>query len=92
MIELPRLEDGDVFEAHKSRTRPYERALKVALVADKSAHDFSMVLIRHTPEAALRRLYTELSTMENGHVEYLQSMLAAASGNDELHDLRFSGR
>jgi len=45
----------------------------------------NMELIRHTTEEALRRLYIEFSTMENGHVEYLQSMLAAANANDELH-------
>jgi len=40
LIEVPRLEDGDVFETHESGTRPYERALNVAPVAEKSAHDF----------------------------------------------------
>jgi rubrerythrin len=83
MIEVPRLEDGDVFEAPISGTKPRDRALKVALSAEKSAHKFYDQMIRNTDDAALRRLYVELSTMEDGHVSFLEGMLAASAPSGE---------
>jgi rubrerythrin len=83
-IEVPKLESGDVFEAAETATTsPRERALHVALEAEKSAHDFYTKLVEHTEDHSLRRLYSELSLMEDGHVGYLQNMLAAAAGGGE---------
>jgi rubrerythrin len=80
MIEVPRLEDGDVFAAGATKDhQARERALKVALVAETSAHDFYARLVEQTEDGALRRLYTELSMMEDGHVVYLQRMLATSA-------------
>ena len=56
-----------------------ERALKVALDAEKNAQDFYRQLVGRTEDGELRRLYIELSTMEDGHVTYLQGMLAAST-------------
>jgi rubrerythrin len=79
MIEVPRLENSDVFEAdEKSPLSARERALEVALAAEKSAHVFYTRLIEQTKDVALRRLYTELSVMEDGHVGYLEALLAAS--------------
>jgi rubrerythrin len=88
MIEVPRLEDSDVFESdERSAATPRERALQVALAAEKSAHRFYSQLARRTKETNLRRLYLDLSSMEDGHVLYLQGVLASmASGRkEEVH-------
>jgi rubrerythrin len=85
MIEVPKLESGDVFEAAEvAKTTPRERAIQVALQAEKTAHDFYAELVKQTADEALRRLYLELSAMEDGHVTYLQSMLStpASSGGE----------
>jgi len=80
LIEVPRLETGDVFAAVETGTaNPRQRALHVALQAEKSAQDFYARLVGQTEDATLRQLYNELATMEDGHVSYLQSLLAAAA-------------
>ena len=79
-IEVPKLESSDLFaavELGKSTAR--ERALKVALDAEKSAQDFYRQLVEQTEDGELRRLYIELSTMEDGHVIYLQGVLATSA-------------
>ena len=84
MIEVPRLEDGDVFAAPQaSKNSARERALRVGLAAETSAHDFYSKLVEQTQDDSLRRLYTELSTMEDGHVVYLQRILAEASAGSD---------
>jgi rubrerythrin len=77
MIEVPRLEDGDVFaNTGTTQLSARERALQVALVAEKSAQDFYSKLVELTEDGPLRRLYTELSVMEDGHVGFMQKILA----------------
>jgi rubrerythrin len=84
MIEVPRLESSDVLAPSKSPTaRPRERALKVALDAEHSAHQFYTNLIPTTTDGSLRRLYIELSTMEDGHVTFLESLLAMSAATGE---------
>jgi rubrerythrin len=85
MIEVPRLEDGDVFaSAETTQKSARERALQVGLTAEKNAHDYYARLVEQTQDGPLRRLYSELSTMEDGHMTYLQSMLAASAiGGDK---------
>ena len=49
MIEVPRLEDADVFAADPAtQNSARERALQVALAAETSAHDFYTKLVEHT--------------------------------------------
>jgi rubrerythrin len=82
MIEIPKLESGDVFEAAEvAKTSARERAIQVALQAEKNAHDFYAGLAKQTTNDALRRLYLELSAMEDGHVTYLQGMLSASAAS-----------
>jgi rubrerythrin len=85
MIEVPNLEDGDFFApGEASQVSPREKALQVALAAEKNAHSFYARLLEQTTDGALRRLYTELSMMEDGHVNYLQDMLdGCPMGGDE---------
>ena len=78
MIEVPNLENGDVFEAPgRSDRSARERALQVALTAEKTAQDFYARLVEQTEDDILRRLYTELSIMEDGHVEFLQNLVCS---------------
>jgi rubrerythrin len=80
MIEVPKLDNSDIFAPFDTvESGARERALKVALNAEQSAHDFYQQLVSQTDNETLRRLYIELSTMEDGHVVYLQGMLAASA-------------
>jgi rubrerythrin len=85
MIEVPRLDDGDVFESSEtSQMSARERALQVALVAEQSAQNFYSRLAERTKDGPLHRLYNELSVMEDGHVGFLQNMLTtSAAGEDK---------
>ncbi len=85
MIEVPSLDAADVFAAGpEPQNSARERALQVALAAETSARDFYKKLVECTEDGPLRRLYIELSTMEDGHVVYLQRMLATSStGSDK---------
>ena len=76
MIEVPKLDNSDIFEAVEAvMAGPRQRALRVAIDAEKSARNFYSQLVQNTADGALRRLYNELATMEDGHVTYLQGML-----------------
>lgn len=80
LIEVPKLESSDFFEpVELAKPAARERALNVALDAEKSAQEFYGQLVERTEEGELRRLYIELATMEDGHVTYLQGMLAAST-------------
>jgi rubrerythrin len=83
MIEVPRLEDGDVFAAAgTTQMSARERAMRVALSAEKNAHDFYKKLGESTKDSPLRRLYLELATMEDGHVAFLENLLETSAGSD----------
>ena len=85
MIEVPKLESSEVFAAAENcEATPRERAIQVALHAEESAQDFYAQLVPQTSDQALRRLYVELATMEEGHVVFLQSALEAAPGKKEV--------
>lgn len=76
-IEVPRLEDADLLDtAGANGNQSRDRALEVALQAELGAQRFYAKLSESTKEPSLRRLYTELSQMEDGHVAYLESKLA----------------
>ncbi|MFZ1133893.1 MAG: ferritin family protein [Candidatus Korobacteraceae bacterium] len=84
MIEVPKLENGDVFAAAEvTKDSARKRALKVALAAEKSAQDYYARLRDQTEDRVLRQLYNELSQMEDGHVVYLQNMLKASTAESE---------
>ncbi len=84
-IEVPRLDDGDVFAAVREteRSRARDRALQVALMAEQSAQRYYAELVEKTPEGALRRLYRELAEMEEGHVAYIQRKLSPQPTKDK---------
>jgi rubrerythrin len=74
MIELPKLEDGDVFEPVNNNAR--ESALQVALNAEQHARDFYVSLGARTSDAPLKKLYTELGEFEDAHVAFLERKIA----------------
>lgn len=85
MIELPRLEDGDVLTAdpHNANTAR-ERALQVALTAEQGARKFYSSISDGTTDPKLRRLYRELAEFETDHVEFLERKVSqTAAGNDK---------
>jgi len=84
MIEVPKLENGDVFAAAEtSNDSARKRALKVAIAAEKSAHSYYARLRDQTDDRVLHQLYNELSQMEDGHVVYLQNMMKASATNGD---------
>ena len=83
LIEVPKLEGSELFEAVESvLAGPRQRALRVALDAEKSAQVFYAQLVNQTSDEALRRLYIELSTMEDGHVTFLRGLLATSAAGE----------
>jgi hypothetical protein len=85
LIEVPRLDDGDVFAVGPAvELSARERALQVALTAETSAHNFYTRLVEQTEQGPLRRLYTELAMMEDGHMIFLQSIVEkSTAGSDK---------
>jgi rubrerythrin len=85
LIEVPRLDDGDVFAAVRAteRSRARDRALQVALMAEQNAQRYYSELIEKTPAGALQRLYRELAEMEDGHVGYIQRKLSPQPTKDK---------
>lgn len=83
LLEVPSLGDSDVFaEQTETVLAPRDRALQVGLQAELSAQRYYANLVEKTHSGPLRRLYSELAQMEDGHIAYLESKLAhdAASG------------
>lgn len=85
MIEVPRLEDGDVLSGDpRNSTSARERALQVALVAEQNARKFYGELAEHADDPKLRRFYKELAEFETDHVEFLERKVAqTAAENDK---------
>ena len=85
LIEVPRLEHGDVFAAGNDAITVRERALQVALYAELSAQGFYTKLAEQTPTGPLRQIYSDLAQMEDGHVAYLEAKLSHdTAGNPSL--------
>ena len=80
-IEVPSLEDGDVFaeSAKPGMPGPRDRALRVALHAELKAQRYYADLVKKTPEGPLRQLYLDLSQMEDDHVAFVESKLTSSS-------------
>lgn len=76
MIELPQLEDRDIFDSNAPAATAHFRALKVALSAENQARDFYAELAQSAVEPDLRALYIELSSFEADHVAFIKNRLA----------------
>jgi rubrerythrin len=79
-IEIPRLEDTDVFSAATAQDHrtAKERALQVGLTAELGARKFYNDLIQGCKDPRQKRLFTELSDFEGEHVAFLERKLAEA--------------
>jgi rubrerythrin len=79
-IELPQLNDQEIFDS--SSTAPgaaHGRALKVALEAENQARNFYAELAATTDNPETRALYAELSSLEAGHVEFIERRLSKST-------------
>lgn len=85
-IEVPRLEDGDIFAPGeiKAGRSPREMALEVALAAEQAAAGYYARLSQTTDDKELREFYRELADFESGHTEWLQKKMAEARGGTKL--------
>jgi len=73
LIEVPRLEEVDFFAVPgQQKHAPRDRALRVALSAERSAQKYYADLVEKTEPGVLRKLYRELAEMENGHVAAIE--------------------
>jgi len=85
LIEVPKLENGDLFAAGNDPVASRQEALRVALCAEVSAQSFYRELAEQTPAGHLRSIYCDLAQLEDGHVAYLEAKLAQnTAGNSKL--------
>lgn len=84
IVELPRLEDGEIFDdsSDPAKPNPREKAFRVALVAENGARQFYAELAQSTRDPQLRKLYAEMAEFEDGHVEFLEKKLAQSSAKN----------
>jgi len=85
LIEVPRLDDGEIFGAPQVREgrSPRQRAFLVALAAEQSAVRFYRSLAESTGDKDLRSFYQELADMESNHTGWLEHRANEASS---LHE------
>jgi len=76
IVEVPKLDDGDVFAAPNAGVPGRVRALNVAMQAELGAQQFYNKLVEQTPDGPLRDIFRYLGQMEDGHVTYLEQKLA----------------
>lgn len=88
-IEVPRLENGDIFAISRSKVGrpPRQMALEVALAAEQNAFRFYTRLSEITEDVEMRTLYREFVEMERGHSDWLEKKVSEArraSGGTKL--------
>lgn len=83
MIELPKLDDGNVLGPVASPLSARERALQVALKAEQNARKYYGEIAEHTPDAKLRKLYAELAEFETDHVEFLERKVSEITADND---------
>jgi rubrerythrin len=83
-IEVPRLEQVDLFatpdEMNKVSAR--DRALQVALNAERNAQQYYAKLWETTGPGPLRQLYRELADMEDGHAAAIEQKMSTHPARD----------
>ncbi len=76
LVEVPKLENGDLFAPPGGMIPVRARALNVALQAEVDAQKFYERLAEQTPAGPLHILFQNLAQMEDSHVAYLEAKLA----------------
>lgn len=89
MIEVPRLENSDIFALARAKgsVSPRKAALQVALESEQAAMRYYTQLTEKTRDRGLRQTYLELSGFETDHTQFLERKLAEAKravGGDEI--------
>lgn len=76
-IEVPKIVTGEIFAISRAQVSqvPRNRALEIALAAERSAMKFYSRLLEVTDDAGLRALYEELANAEDDHVRTLQKKI-----------------
>jgi rubrerythrin len=80
-IEVPRLENGDIFTISKLKgvgRSPREMALEVAIAAEQSAIRYYTRLAEMTEDAEQKAFYREFVDMESNHTDALEKKMADA--------------
>lgn len=83
IIELPKLDDGNVLKKVSSAISARERALQVALASEQNARKYYADIAEHTSDSKLRKLYAELSEFETDHVEFLERKLSETTADND---------
>lgn len=88
-IEVPRLENGDIFTISKLKVgrSPREMALEIAMAAEQNALRFYARLSELTTDDELRTLYKDFLDFEAGHTDWIEKKLSEArrtSGGTKL--------
>jgi rubrerythrin len=76
IIELPQLDNAEIFEPEAEAVIAHRRALRIALDAEYRAQAFYAELAQTADDPDLRSLYVELSAFEEDHVLFLERRLA----------------
>jgi rubrerythrin len=76
IIELPQLDDGELFNSTAEAATAQQRALRVALKAENQARDFYAELAETAGDPELRGLYVELCSFEADHVARIEGRIA----------------
>jgi rubrerythrin len=77
-IEVPRLENGEIFTFTKLRVgrSPRQMAIEIAIAAEQNAARYYARLVESTADPELRSLYRELMEFEASHTDGLERKLA----------------
>ncbi len=75
IVEVPKLDAGNVLDATAGGMPGRVRALTVALQAEIGAQEFYQKLVQRTPAGPLRDVFNYLAQMEDSHVSYLEARL-----------------
>lgn len=80
LIEVPRLENGELFTLSKVKVgrSPREMALEVAAAAEESALRFYRRMAEATSDPDLKALYQEFVELESSHGSWLDQKIAQA--------------
>ena len=80
MIEVPRLENSDIFALARAKgaVSPRKAALQIALESEQTAMRYYAQLIEKSRDRDLRQTYTELANFEADHNQFLERKLAEA--------------
>lgn len=78
-IELPRLQDSQIFAESEAGHGARERALEVGLKAETAARNFYSELAATASDVRQRELFSSLANFEKEHVAFLERKLAEAA-------------